>query len=63
MSSIWRRLSGKPCSHEQSLIVTSVGVRRIVCEQCGHISFAMEPRTQRAPEDIEKTKMAKAAGF
>ncbi|HEX6220803.1 MAG TPA: hypothetical protein VF115_06895 [Acidimicrobiia bacterium] len=62
MSSIWRRLRGKPCPHEQTLTVTSVGVRRFVCEECGHISFEMEESTP-AVRAIEKTKLAKAAGF
>jgi hypothetical protein len=63
MSSFWRRLSGKPCPHEQTLVISSVGVRRFVCEGCGHISFEMEPMPQPAPKDLERTKLAKAAGF
>ena len=63
MSSFWRRLSGRPCPHESTLVVTSVGVRRAVCEKCGHISFAMEPNPQPAPEAFEKTKLARAVGF
>lgn len=63
MSSIWRRISGKPCFHEHTLAVTSVGVRRSVCEECGHVSFEMEPTAQPDSRDIEKTKLARAAGF
>jgi hypothetical protein len=62
MSRVWNRLTGRPCQHENTLIVSSVGVRRAVCEACGHISFEME----RSPEPasiIEKTGLARAAGF
>lgn len=38
---VWNRLFGRKCEHTHTLVVNSVGVRRTVCENCGHISFKM----------------------
>jgi len=62
MSRVWNRLTGRPCQHENTLTVSSVGVRRAVCESCGHISFEME-RSPQPASMVEKAKLAKAAGF
>ena len=43
MSKIWTRFRGNDCEHESTLTVRSVGVERIVCEDCGHISFSIAP--------------------
>lgn len=40
MRQLWNRMFG-PCEHPYTLVISSVGVRRTVCEQCGHISFDM----------------------
>jgi len=62
MSRVWNRLTGRPCEHENTLIVSSVGVRRAVCESCGHISFEMDDMPQPEPA-IDKDQLARAAGF
>lgn len=63
MSSIWRLLSRRRCAHESTLVVTSVGVRRSVCEECGHISFDMEPSPQLVSGHGDRPKLPKAVGF
>jgi hypothetical protein len=30
---------GSDCQHENTLVISSVGISRTVCESCGHISF------------------------
>jgi hypothetical protein len=42
MRGIWNQLFGGKCEHINNLVVTSVGVTRTVCEQCGRISFEMD---------------------
>lgn len=42
------RIFRPDCDHEQTLVVSSVGVRRSVCETCGHISFEISPELGRA---------------
>lgn len=49
---IWSVIFSKPCDHEATLVVQSVGVRREVCENCGHISFAIAA-TAGALEPVE----------
>ncbi|HJQ76153.1 MAG TPA: hypothetical protein VJ948_02710 [Acidimicrobiia bacterium] len=54
MRNRWRK---RDCPHEHMLMVTSVGVRRSICETCGHISFQMtqpEARTARGRADLPK---------
>jgi len=36
------RLFGAPCKHEKVMVVRAVGMERIVCESCGHISFSFD---------------------
>jgi len=43
MVQIFRRFFGSECRHESTIVISSVGVRRTVCEACGHISFVMAP--------------------
>ena len=50
MQKIWSKLVGGRCRHPHTLAVTSVGIRRIVCETCGHISFEMQGEDER-PRD------------
>jgi hypothetical protein len=52
---------GRRCRHEHTLVVTSVGVRRSVCERCGHISFQMIEPTSNTP--AERSDLSKVAGF
>lgn len=35
------KLLRKPCLHEQTIVVRSTHVERIVCETCGYLSFTM----------------------
>jgi hypothetical protein len=54
---VWNKLFGE-CQHSHTLVVDSVGVRRTVCQDCGHISFKMvesaiskmQWRRNRSPE-------------
>ena len=56
------RLFGGDCRHERTLVIDSVGVRRVVCEGCGHISFDMAelsaPKPRRDPKRQELPKVA-----
>lgn len=33
------RQGGSECDHAQAIAITSAGVKRYVCETCGHVSF------------------------
>ena len=63
MTRIWNRLTGRECLHERSVVVDSVGVRRSVCEDCGHLSFRMERNKPADTSSDEKTRLPEAAGF
>ena len=39
MRKLWSRFFARECTHKHTLVVTSVGVRRTICEDCGNISF------------------------
>ncbi|HEU4319818.1 MAG TPA: hypothetical protein VFS66_07015 [Acidimicrobiia bacterium] len=58
------RLLGGDCQHERTRVTDSVGVRRVVCEGCGRISFDMaellKPRTRQEPK---RQELSKAAGL
>ncbi|HUF16056.1 MAG TPA: hypothetical protein VMQ46_09195 [Acidimicrobiia bacterium] len=60
MPRIWKRMFGD-CEHPHTLVVTSVGVRRTVCESCGHISFKMTKDDPPVPSRADK--LPKAAGL
>jgi hypothetical protein len=65
MRGIWSRLFGRECEHQHVLVVTSVGVRRSICEDCGHISFTFGEMI-KAPEpvsDLEGEALPRAGGF
>ena len=47
-------LLGGECRHQRTIVVDSVGVRRVVCEVCGHISFEMADLS--APRSLLKSK-------
>lgn len=36
------RLFLTPCEHERVMVVRSAGLERIVCENCGHVSFSFD---------------------
>ena len=42
MRSKLNRLWATNCKHERTIVVRSTGMERIVCESCGHISFAFD---------------------
>ncbi|MGH3650768.1 MAG: hypothetical protein ACRDU9_08675 [Acidimicrobiia bacterium] len=62
MAGIWKRMFGD-CEHPHTLVVTSVGVRRTVCESCGHISFKMTKDQVSVPPKTDKSRLPKAAGL
>lgn len=54
----------RSCPHKRTLVVTSVSVRRTVCEACGHVSFTMtEPSVAEADEPYVDSPIARVAGF
>jgi len=55
------RMFRSECDHEDTLVVSSVGVRRIVCETCGHISFEMSPEMGRARRDLARGRLRKVS--
>lgn len=63
MRRIWKSLVGSECQHPHTLVVTSVGVRRIVCESCGHISFKMTSADSVTRRPIKKEPFKRAAGL
>jgi len=36
------RLFRIPCEHEHVMVLRSAGLERIVCENCGHVSFSFD---------------------
>ena len=36
------RLFMAPCEHAHVMVVRSAGLERIVCENCGHVSFSFD---------------------
>lgn len=66
MRQVWNRLFGGECEHSHTLVVNSVGVRRTVCERCGHISFEMveasQKRMRRRPAS-RRTELPKVSGL
>ncbi|HUG32941.1 MAG TPA: hypothetical protein VMM14_08615 [Acidimicrobiia bacterium] len=61
MRKVWIKLVGRECSHPHTVVVTSVGVRRTVCESCGQVSFRMQPEDSIRRAGRERLK--KAAGL
>lgn len=43
MSKSWSRYFNRRCEHPDTVTVRSVGVERIVCENCAHVSFSIAP--------------------
>ena len=55
------RMFRSDCDHEDTLVVSSVGVRRIVCETCGHISFEISPDLGRTRQTLVRGKLRKVS--
>lgn len=62
MRKVWNKLAGRECAHPHTVVVTSVGVRRTVCESCGHISFRMQPEDSLGRK-TGRERLKKAAGL
>lgn len=56
MRQIWIRLFGGRCEHLRAVEVESVGIRRVVCESCSHVSFEM------VDDDIARERREQLAG-
>ncbi len=54
---------GGDCDHRHTLEVSSVGVRRTVCEKCGHMSFEMDPEITGTRKETEKVELPQVAGL
>jgi hypothetical protein len=51
---ISRRLSfRRTCVHEHVIAIHSAGVMRVICEDCGHISFSFDESAQVLELDYE----------
>lgn len=61
MRRIWRRILGGECTHDHTLVVSSVGVRRTVCRSCGHMSFTMAER--RRSETPARPALRRVSGL
>lgn len=57
------KLLGGGCSHERNLIVTSVGVRRSICQECGHVSFKMHEVVTTIHRFDKRTELPKVSGL
>lgn len=65
MRNMLSRWIGRPCEHQHTMVVRSVGVQRTVCEGCGHVSFTMVPvlTSSRSPRTRGETDLPRAAGL
>lgn len=50
-------LFSRGCKHQDTIVVRSVGMERIVCEDCGHISFSFDIDLTTEPESVRGQKM------
>jgi hypothetical protein len=65
MGQLWNRMF-KDCEHPHTLVITSVGVRRTVCERCGHMSFDMRDKLSQVtsiPPQQPDPELPKVAGL
>lgn len=46
------------CTHESTISVVSSGAERVVCEDCGDVTFRYESMT---PGDVERAMFAREA--
>lgn len=63
MRHVWKKMFGGDCDHRHTLEVNSVGVRRTVCEKCGHMSFEMDPEITCTRKETEKVELPQVAGL
>lgn len=65
MRQVWNRLFGGECEHLEALVIESVGIRRSVCERCGHVSFVMLDGViaHDRPEPETHRELPRAAGL
>jgi hypothetical protein len=49
------------CDHEETLVVSSVGVHRTVCEKCGHLSFEISPDLGRTQRSLSRGRLRKVS--
>lgn len=54
------RMFRSECEHEDTLVVSSVGVHRFVCESCGHISFQISPDLGKTRRALARASLRKA---
>jgi hypothetical protein len=45
------------CKHQDTIVVRSAGMERIVCEDCGHISFSFDIDLTDEPESVSEQRM------
>lgn len=63
---VWKFFFNRRCEHAQTIVVTSAGVRRSVCETCGYLSFSIAPNLVLAVENLEHRQeedLARVAGL
>lgn len=59
---LWNRMIGN-CEHPHTIVVSSVGVERTVCENCGHISFHITDETHQSTKATVKRDLPQASGI
>ena len=62
---VWKLFFDRRCEHAKTIVVTSVDVRRSVCEACGYLSFSIAPNLVLAVENLEHRQeedLARVAG-
>lgn len=65
MKRIWSIMFSKPCLHEHTLVVRSVGVQRRICANCGHVGFSISPTLvgNTEPAGSQTRELPEAAGL
>ena len=51
---------GAACSHENSISVISLGIERVICEDCGEVIVRY---SSAVSGDIKRSQFARPAGF
>jgi hypothetical protein len=46
------RLFLTPCEHERVMVLRSAGLERVVCENCGHVSFSFDEEELMASTEL-----------
>ena len=63
MRQVWRKVFGGPCDHKHTVVVSSVGVRRTVCESCGHMSFEIKDELGSVWQPVRQEELPTASGL